>query len=100
MVWSSGTLFNPFFPLLHLLLGRYAFHLWRPLSQVITEAAKKLPSAVSVRNEQTIFNIHFEKKVLKGTSLYLIYQQMVYIGSLIVHISTFYKNILVHLNTF
>uniref|UniRef100_A0A9J7Y9A7 DnaJ (Hsp40) homolog, subfamily C, member 15 n=1 Tax=Cyprinus carpio carpio TaxID=630221 RepID=A0A9J7Y9A7_CYPCA len=24
--------------------GRYAFHLWRPLSQVITEAAKKLPS--------------------------------------------------------
>ncbi len=23
-------------------------------------AAKKLPSAVSVRNEQTIFNIHFE----------------------------------------
>uniref|UniRef100_A0A672K4M0 DnaJ homolog subfamily C member 15-like n=1 Tax=Sinocyclocheilus grahami TaxID=75366 RepID=A0A672K4M0_SINGR len=26
------------------LAGRYAFHLWRPLSQVITEAAKKLPS--------------------------------------------------------
>ncbi|XP_043104411.1 dnaJ homolog subfamily C member 15-like isoform X2 [Puntigrus tetrazona] len=25
--------------------GRYAFHLWRPLGQVITEAAKKLPSA-------------------------------------------------------
>ncbi|XP_052421542.1 dnaJ homolog subfamily C member 15 isoform X2 [Carassius gibelio] len=24
--------------------GRYAFHLWRPLSQVITEAAKKVPS--------------------------------------------------------
>lgn len=52
---------------------------------MITEAAKKLPSAVSVRNEQTIFNIHFEKKVLKGISLYLIYQQMVSIGSLIVH---------------
>ncbi|XP_055070745.2 dnaJ homolog subfamily C member 15 [Misgurnus anguillicaudatus] len=25
--------------------GRYAFHLWRPLGQVITEAAKKVPSA-------------------------------------------------------
>ncbi|XP_059417527.1 dnaJ homolog subfamily C member 15-like [Carassius carassius] len=24
--------------------GRYAFHLWRPLSQVITEAIKKVPS--------------------------------------------------------
>ncbi|XP_067299451.1 dnaJ homolog subfamily C member 15 [Pseudorasbora parva] len=24
--------------------GRYAFHLWRPLGQVITEAAKKLPT--------------------------------------------------------
>ncbi|XP_073767920.1 dnaJ homolog subfamily C member 15 isoform X1 [Danio rerio] len=25
--------------------GRYAFHLWRPLGQVITEAAKKFPSS-------------------------------------------------------
>ncbi|XP_026074310.1 dnaJ homolog subfamily C member 15-like [Carassius auratus] len=25
--------------------GRYAFHLWRPLSQVITEAAKKVPTS-------------------------------------------------------
>ncbi|XP_051564541.1 dnaJ homolog subfamily C member 15 isoform X2 [Myxocyprinus asiaticus] len=25
--------------------GRYAFHLWRPLGQVITEVAKKMPSA-------------------------------------------------------
>ncbi|KAI7808976.1 dnaJ-like protein subfamily C member 15 [Triplophysa rosa] len=26
-------------------LGWYAFHLWRPLGQIITEAAKKVPSA-------------------------------------------------------
>uniref|UniRef100_A0A672L9S2 Uncharacterized protein n=1 Tax=Sinocyclocheilus grahami TaxID=75366 RepID=A0A672L9S2_SINGR len=64
---SSGTLFSLFSPLLHLLLGRYAFHLWRPLSQVITEATKKLPTAVSVRNKQTIFNIHPEKKKKQGT---------------------------------
>uniref|UniRef100_A0A672K4M5 DnaJ homolog subfamily C member 15-like n=1 Tax=Sinocyclocheilus grahami TaxID=75366 RepID=A0A672K4M5_SINGR len=42
--WHTFQPINAFFPLLHLLLGRYAFHLWRPLSQVITEAAKKLPS--------------------------------------------------------
>uniref|UniRef100_A0A9J7Y1E6 DnaJ (Hsp40) homolog, subfamily C, member 15 n=1 Tax=Cyprinus carpio carpio TaxID=630221 RepID=A0A9J7Y1E6_CYPCA len=29
--------------------GRYAFHLWRPLSQVITEATKKLPTAEDPR---------------------------------------------------
>uniref|UniRef100_A0A671SIS6 Uncharacterized protein n=1 Tax=Sinocyclocheilus anshuiensis TaxID=1608454 RepID=A0A671SIS6_9TELE len=47
--------------------SRYAFHLWRPLSQVITEATKKLPTAVSVRNKQTIFNIHPKKKKKQGT---------------------------------
>jgi len=55
---SSGTLFNQsvlFFLLLHWLLGRYAFHLWKPLGQVITEAAKKVPTTVSVRKKPTFF---------------------------------------------
>ncbi|XP_016306311.1 dnaJ homolog subfamily C member 15 isoform X2 [Sinocyclocheilus anshuiensis] len=41
--------------------GRYAFHLWRPLSQVITEAAKKLPStkAMICGNEIWIFPCSF-----------------------------------------
>lgn len=46
---SSGTLINPSTSFsLCSFLGRYAFHLWRPLGQIITEAAKKVPSAVSV----------------------------------------------------
>ncbi|XP_051567168.1 dnaJ homolog subfamily C member 15-like [Myxocyprinus asiaticus] len=41
--------------------GRYAFHFWRPLGQVITEAAKKMPSA----SISAYYRGGFEQKMTK-----------------------------------
>ncbi|TRY57962.1 hypothetical protein DNTS_030953 [Danionella cerebrum] len=43
------------------LVGHYAFHLWRPLGQVITKAAKKFPAA----SFSAYYKGGFEQKMTK-----------------------------------
>lgn len=49
--------------------GRYAFHLWKPLGQAITETAKKISTSVSLEVTQYQLNL-FICQIFRSKSFY------------------------------
>uniref|UniRef100_A0A6G1RAK1 DnaJ heat shock protein family (Hsp40) member C15 n=1 Tax=Hypotaenidia okinawae TaxID=2861861 RepID=A0A6G1RAK1_9GRUI len=43
--------------------GRYAFHLWKPLEQAITETAKRISTSVSLESLSSYYKGGFEQKM-------------------------------------